>query len=341
MRRRSSLAVGIYLLLTFFISGGALAWYWFFLKDVEKTDDAFIDGHITKVSSSVSGHITRVLAQDNQWIEAGSVLIELDARDHQLALEQAQAAKVVAMARNPQLNSEIAALEANLRQTEARLLVAKAEYLRDSEEYRRYHQSRSSWSQSQLSLQRSASWASAARLAAAEHAVMYNQALLEKGKAGLVENNALLQQLDVDIDKAKLRLSYTKIVAPSHGYITQRNVNVGDYITAGTTLLSLVSDNVWVTANFKETQLAKMSPGQKVTVMVDAYPQYKYDAVVDSIQRGTGPVFSLLPAENATGNYIKIVQRVPVKITFTDRQINKGQHHLVPGMSVIPYVDVK
>ncbi|WP_053007533.1 HlyD family secretion protein [Pragia fontium] len=331
----------LYLLILICISLISLSYYWFYLKNYESTDDAFIDTHIAKVSAAIPGRVERILVEDNQYVETGSVLVELDSRDYQNLLNQAIAAQNVALAQTPQLHSQITALEANLKQTQANVQSAKAEYQRDKDDYERYQKSHETWSQSQLSMQKAASKASAARLDAAQQAVLYNQALLDKGKAALHENTAMLEQLEVEIDKAKLQLSYTKIIAPQSGHVTQRSVELGSYIDPGRTLMSVVSNKVWITANFKETQLSDMRPGQDVEVKVDAYPQYKYSAKIDSIQRGTGPVFSMLPAENATGNYIKVVQRVPVKIIFTDPRINDAEHPLSPGMSVIPNVHIK
>lgn len=319
----------------------AFTYYWFFLRPYESTDDASIDTHIARVSASVYGRVERILVEDNQYVEAGSVLVELDARDYQNLLNQAVAARNVALAKTPQLHSQIASLDANLKQAEANVKSASAEYQRDKDSYDRYRKSRESWSESHLNTQLAAFRASSARLDAAKQAVASSQALLDQGKATLEENTATLAQLDVEIAKAELQLSYTKIIAPQSGHVTQRNIALGSYIDPGRTLMSIVSHDVWVTANFKETQLSRMRPGQEVEIQVDAYPQYKYKGIIDSIQRGTGPVFSSLPAENATGNYIKIVQRVPVKIIFTDPRINDEEHPLSPGMSVIPYVNIK
>ncbi|QBH97277.1 HlyD family secretion protein [Limnobaculum zhutongyuii] len=331
----------LYILLLFIIGLSSFSYYWFCLKDYESTDDAFIDTNIAKVSAAVPGRVDRILVEDNQYVEAGSVLIELDARDYQNLLNKAIAAQNVALAQTPQLHNQIEALEANLKQTQANVKSAEAEYQRDKDDYDRYQKSQQTWSQSQLSMQHAAFKASAGRLDAARQSVIYNQALLNKGKAALEENNAQLKQLEVEIENAKLQLSYTKIIAPQSGHVTKRSVELGSYIDPGRTLLSVVSNNVWITANFKETQLANMRPGQEVEVAIDAYPQYKYSAKIDSIQRGTGPVFSMLPAENATGNYIKVVQRVPVKILFTDPRINDAEHPLSPGMSVVPNVHIK
>lgn len=319
----------------------SFAYYWFFLKNYENTDDAYIDTHIAKVSAAVPGRVERILVEDNQYVEAGSVLVELDSRDYQNLLNQATAARNVALAKTPQLHSQIASLEANLKQAEANVKSVSAEYQRDKDNYDRYRKSRETWSESHLNTQLAAFRASSARLDAAQQAVLSSQALLEQGKAALQENTAALAQLDVEIEKANLQLSYTKVIAPQSGHVTQRNIALGSYIDPGRTLMSIVSHNVWVTANFKETQLSRMRPGQDVEIRVDAYPQYKYSGKIDSIQRGTGPTFSTLPSENATGNYIKIVQRIPVKIIFTDSRINDGEHPLSPGMSVIPYVRIQ
>jgi len=331
----------IYAMIIVSIALCAFAYYWFYLKNYENTDDAYINTHIAKVSAAIPGRVERILVEDNQYVEAGSILVELDSRDYQNLLNQAVAARNVALAKTPQLHSQIASLDANLKQAEANVKSVSAEYQREKDTYDRYRKSRDTWSESHLNSQLAAFRASAARLDAAQQAVISNQALLEQGKAALEENTAMLEQFDVEIDKAKLQHSYTKVIAPQSGHVTQRNIALGSYIDPGRTLMSIVSHDVWVTANFKETQLARMRPGQDVEIRVDAYPQYKYRGKIDSIQRGTGPVFSLLPAENATGNYIKIVQRVPVKIIFTDPRINDEAHLLSPGMSVVPYVHIQ
>ncbi len=158
-------------------------------------------------------------------------------------------------------------------------------------------------------------------------------------KAELQATRGQLEQQDAAVRQAELNLSYTRILAPDSGYITRKSVQAGNFVQVGQVLMALVSDRMWVVANFKETQLTHMRPGQAVTIRIDAYPQQKLRAQVASVQSGTGARFSLLPPENATGNYVKVVQRVPVKITFVDplpRELKIG-----PGMSVVPEVRVQ
>lgn len=316
-----------------------LGWWWFFGRSVESTDDAFIDGHLVQVSAQVDGRISHIMVQDNQRVKRGDLLLELDPRERQIALDKALAARGITEARIAQTRVELTALDANIGQAEANLQLAEVENRRDQKEYQRYRSSGSAVSPSDLDAKAASAKTSAATLQAQRKTLNYNQAQLLKAQTTLQEYQARLQQDDSEIAYARLLLSYTRVTAPSDGYVTKRTAEVGNTISSGTTLMYVIDDHVWVTANFKETQLAHMRPGQNVEVSIDAWPQQRYQAKVDSIQRGTGAVFSLLPAENATGNYVKIVQRVPVKIIFSDDAVN--QLPLAPGMSVIPYVSVQ
>ncbi|WP_437611371.1 HlyD family secretion protein [Erwinia sp. V71] len=316
-----------------------LGWWWFVGRSVESTDDAFIDGHLAQVSAQVDGRISRIVVQDNQRVKRGDLLLELDPRDRQIALDKALAARAITEARLAQTRAELTALEANIGQAEANLQLAEVESQRDQKEYQRYRNSGSAVSHSDLDAKAASAKTSAATLQAQRKTLSYNQAQLQKAQATLQEYQATLQQDDSEIASARLLLSYTRVTAPSDGFVTKRTAEAGNTISSGTTLMYVIDDHVWVTANFKETQLAHMRPGQRVEVSIDAWPQQRYQAKVDSIQRGTGAVFSLLPAENATGNYVKIVQRVPVKIVFTDDAVSRLP--LAPGMSVIPYVSIQ
>lgn len=334
-KRVFSLFAIIMLLATLLVIG----WWWFFARGVESTDDAFIDGHLAQISAQVDGRITRIAVQDNQQVKRGDLLLELDPRDRQIALDKALAARNITEARIVQTRAELTALEANIGQAEANLQLAEVESQRDQKEYQRYRNSGSAVSHSDLDAKAASAKTSAATLQAQRKTLSYSQAQFLKAQATLQEYQATLQQDEAEIDSARLQLSYTRVTAPSDGYVTKRTAEVGNTISSGSTLMYVIDRHVWVTANFKETQLAHMRPGQSVEVSIDAWPQQRYPAKVDSIQRGTGAVFSLLPAENATGNYVKIVQRVPVKIVFSDGTINRLP--LAPGMSVIPYVSVQ
>ncbi len=316
-----------------------LGYWWFDWRVYERTDDAFIDGYIASVSSQIKGQVVRILVNDNQFVRAGEVLVELDPRNVRNRLDQTLAARAVVAARAQQIEAEIQALEATLKQNQANIRLSQANLLRDREDHQRYQDSFPiAVSPSQLSTARAAAAASTAMLEANQQALAYTQAQSLKLRAALQENHSALKKADAEVANARLQLSYTQVLAPLNGYVTRRMVEQGNYVQPGATLLSVVSDKVWVTANFKETQLAGMKIGQPVEVRVDAYPQVRLQARIDSFQRGTGAVFSLLPAENATGNFVKIVQRVPVKIVFDDPR--SRDYPLAPGLSVTLSVQV-
>jgi membrane fusion protein (multidrug efflux system) len=329
----------LFSLLVLIVTLVIVGWWWLFLRNIESTDDAFIDGNMAQISAQIDGRITRIAVQDNQWVKRGELLLELDARDRRIMLDKSLAMRSITDARIAQTRAELVALEANIGQAQANQQLAEAEHQRDQKEYQRYLRSGSAVSHSDLDAKAANARISAATLQAQLKTLSYHRAKLLKTQATLQEYQATLRQNDSEIANARLLLSYTKITAPNDGYITRRTVEVGNTISTGNTLMYVVNNHVWVTANFKETQLAYMHAGQNVEVSVDAWPQRRFKAKVDSIQRGTGAVFSLLPAENATGNYVKIVQRVPVKIVFNDDTVDRFP--LAPGMSVTPYVDVQ
>ncbi|MGL4487381.1 MAG: HlyD family secretion protein [Plesiomonas shigelloides] len=329
----------LFSLLVLIVTLVIVSWWWLFLRNIESTDDAFIDGNMAQISAQIDGRITRIAVQDNQWVKRGELLLELDARDRRIMLDKSLAMRSITDARIAQTRAELVALEANIGQAQANQQLAEAEHQRDQKEYQRYLRSGSAVSHSDLDAKAANARISAAMLQAQRKTLSYHRAKLLKTQATLQEYQATLRQNDSEIANARLLLSYTKITAPNDGYITRRTVEVGNTISTGNTLMYVVNNHVWVTANFKETQLVYMHAGQNVEVSVDAWPQRRFKAKVDSIQRGTGAVFSLLPAENATGNYVKIVQRVPVKIVFNDDTVDRFP--LAPGMSVTPYVDVQ
>jgi len=280
----------------------------------ESTDDAFIQGHIVSVSAKVDGHITKVYVQDNQWVEKGDLLAELDPRDFQVAVDLAHAA--------------LSAAQAIAEQSRAQVSIASVEAARAEKDYNRYRQlfeASGGVTQQQVDNVAAAAQSAAAQLEAANKQVVAAQAKAAEAKAAF--------------DKAQLNLSYTRIYVPQSGRVTNKALEEGEYIRVGQSLMMIVPREVWVVANFKETQLKYMKPGQPVKIKVDAYPQKDFRGHIDSIQAGTGAIFSLLPPENATGNYVKVVQRVPVKIVF-DEDPNEIKM-LSPGMSVVPDVKIK
>ena len=285
-----------------------------FAMSRESTDDAFIQGHIVSVSAKVDGHTTKVYVQDNQWVEKGDLLAELDPRDFQVSLDL--------------VSASLSAAQAIAEQSRAQVGIASVEAARAEKDYNRYRQlfeASGGVTQQQVDNAAAAAQSAAAQLEAANKQVIAAQAKASEAKAAF--------------EQAQLNLSYTRIYAPQSGRVTNKALEEGEYIRVGQPLMMIVPREVWVVANFKETQLKYMKPGQLVKIKVDAYPQKDFRGHIDSIQAGTGAIFSLLPPENATGNYVKVVQRVPVKIVF-DEDPNETKM-LSPGMSVVPDVKVK
>jgi membrane fusion protein (multidrug efflux system) len=280
----------------------------------ESTDDAFVTGHIISVSARVEGHVQKVYVSDNQAVQAGDLLVEIDPCDFQVKLDLATAT--------------LAAAQAGEEQARAQTSVASVEAKRAEKDYNRYRQlfdANAGVTQQQVDNAEAAARGAAAQLESANSHVAVAKARVSEARAG--------------VEQAQLNLSYTRIVAPQPGRIAGKNVEPGEYIRTGQPLLALVAQKLWVVANFKETQLKKMKPGQSVDIRIDAYPQRIFKGHIDSIQAGTGSIFSLLPPENATGNYIKVVQRVPVIIVFDEDPTDVNM--LSPGMSVMPVVKVK
>jgi membrane fusion protein (multidrug efflux system) len=283
---------------------------------------------------------------DNQRVHEGDLLLEIDPRDFVAARDQAAAALAVvkAQAENARISLQMVQVTAPARLAAAKAQLAGAvaqKDLADSEARRQTNAGPRVTPQTAID-----SAVANARSAAAT--VAYDRAQLEinqlvqqdiaQAKAQVAQLEAQVAQAEAQLDQAELNLSYTKIQAPAAGRVTKRAVNVGDVVERNQTLLNLVVGVPWVTANFKETQLTRMRPGQPVDIAVDAYPERAFKGHVDSIQAGTGARFSLLPPENATGNYVKVVQRVPVKIVFEDPE--GIDRFLALGMSVVPTVDV-
>jgi len=280
----------------------------------ESTDDAFITGHIISVSARVSGYVDKVLANDNQSVQQGDVLVELDPRDFQVNLDMASA--------------NLSTAQAAEKQSQAQSSVASVEASRTEKDYNRYKQlfdANAGIAQQQLDNASAAARSAQAQLESANSQIAAAQARVAEAKAA--------------VEQAQLNLSYTKIITPQAGLVTKKSVEQGEHISTGQPLLAIVTPEIWVIANFKETQLKNMKPGQLAKIRVDAHPQKTFKGHVDSIQSGTGSIFSLLPPENATGNYIKVVQRVPVKIVFDEDPNDVNM--LSPGMSVMPVVKIR
>ena len=411
-QRKIAIAVGVA------IAVAAAIGYYLYSRSYESTDDAFLEGDIIQISPRVSGQILRVLVEDNQHVNRGDLIAEIDPADYAARMAEAQARLGAALAqtngaqtnvgltaavtgavlaqanaglgaahnqvevlraRLAQEEAGVKAAAAVLAQAEARQAAAAAEAERassDAARYRALYQkdevskqmldraetdaragtaNRDAASQAvtaasaQLAQAQAGRQSTAAALRQSENQVLQAEGLLHQAQSApqqvrvrqedLDAGRSRLAEMEAALRLAALNQSYTKIYATESGFITRKSVEPGNFVGTGQVLMGLVSDRVWVVANFKETQLRNMRPGQPVTVKVDAFPQLKLRGRVDSIQSGTGARFSLLPAENATGNYVKVVQRVPVKIIFDEPL--PADRTIGPGLSVTPDVRVR
>ncbi len=337
-RRRALLIGGGVLLALLLIGGGAL--YWLNARNFASTTDAQINGNVTQMAAQVPARVTALEFTDNQHVTAGQVLLKLDPRDYVAKLDQAVGQRQSASAQVEQAKAQLGVQQANLDQAQANVAVAEANLTQAQQDYARYHKiNPQAITRQQIDAADATLHSQTAKLAAARQAVEGARAQIEAAKGQVSGAEASLRQAEAGVETVKLQLSYTAITAPVTGRVTHRTVNVGDYVQPGQALFALVQDQLWVTANFKETQLAGMKPGQPVTIDVDAVPGTSFHGKVDSFESGTGSAFSALPAENATGNWVKVVQRLPVKITFDDDSYQK--YFLAPGMSVEPSVRVR
>lgn len=307
----------------------------------KSTDDAFIDAHVTRVAPQVAGRVESVLVADNQLVTKGDVLLKIDPASFEIALQRAKASRAAARAAVtaaeamlPAASAKVAEVRANVRAARARAALARTDLERT-----RGLTNEDVVPQQNLDSAEAQATASSESLAAARKALAGTQAAPKQARSALDAARAKVAEAEVAIDAANLALDRTTIRAPVDGRVTNKAVERGDYVQVGQQLLALVEPHVWVTANFKETELARIRPGQPVSIAIDAYPGTSWKGHVDSLQQGTGSRFSLLPPENATGNYVKVVQRVPVKIVF-DEPPDPGRFLLAPGMSVEPEVDV-
>jgi len=316
------------------------AYYFRFVAPFESTDNAFIEGYVIPMASQVPGRVAELLVKDNQGVKQGEVLLKIDPRDYEASLAQTRADLAAARSRLDQAKAQVRASEAKFAQALATVTASDAENRRAADDLKRYESVESrAVSRSAIDLAQSQARAAGANLEAARSQAKAAEAEVTLSEAGVGTAGAAVQQAEARLRQAELNLSYTEIIAPDDGKITRRVVEKGAYIQPGQALLAIVPRRYWVIANFKETQLTHMRIGQPVQVVVDAYPGRKFKGHVESIQNGAGARFSLFPPENATGNYIKVVQRVPVKILLDD--LPQNELALGPGMSVVPKVRVK
>ncbi len=385
--RRRFIVIGVIALLVV----GALL-FWWHSTYYEDTDDAQVNGHLIQISSRIAGQIIKVNVEENQEVKKGDVLVEIDPKDFQVAVAQAEAnlqsaeasyeaarvnVPVITVNTGSTLSSagadvhgstaQIAQSEQQLDAAKARVVQAQANATKSDADLERYRPlvEKDVISKQQFDAAVAAADANKAALVEAKANVVAAEDAVRVAKDRLAQSEAQLKtaqtapqqvaiqkakadqaaaavaQAQAQLDQAKLNLSYTKIIAPENGIVTRKSVEINQNVSVGQNMMTLVSlDDVWITANFKETQLEHMRAGQPVVIEVDAYGGRKYDGKITQIGGATGSVLSLFPPENATGNYVKVVQRVPVRIDLTDPQQN-SDHLLRPGLSVEPKVTVK
>ncbi len=315
-------------------------WYGLEARHFETTDDAAVDAYTTQMAPRVAGQVIGLLFTDNQHVTAGQTLVQLDQRDYQARLDQVLAQQLSAEATVQQARAQVFVQQAGVDQAAANVRVSDADLLQARQDYDRFQAiNPNAVSRQQIEATTATYHAAQAKLDASRQTVGGAQAQVRSAQAQVLAAEASLKQAAAAVQAADLQLSYCTITAPVAGIVTHRTISAGNYVNAGQALFALVQDERWVTANFKETQLAGMRPGQTVDLAIDAVPSVTFHGKVDSFQAGTGAAFSVLPAENATGNYVKIVQRLPVKIVFDDQRIK--DYPLAPGMSVSPSVRVR
>jgi|OpeIllAssembly_1097287.scaffolds.fasta_scaffold04656_2 membrane fusion protein (multidrug efflux system) len=318
----------------------AAVWYSRSIAPFESTDNAAIEGHVMPIAPQVPGRIVRLLVQDNQEIRHGDVLLEIDPRDYEVKLAKAQANLAAARSRLEQAKAQIAVDESKIAQEKAGVSAIQAEESRAKADLKRYQAVESrAISRSQLDLAETQAQAALAQVEVSRNKALAAEAQLGLTKASLQTAGADVQQCEAAVREAELNLSYTKVTAPEAGRVTRRNAEPGAFVQPGQLLMAIVPRDFWVVANFKETQLTRMRVGQPVEIKVDTFPGRKFTGRIESFQSGAGARFSMFPPENASGNFIKVVQRVPVKILLDsgfDSQLFLG-----PGMSVVAKVRVQ
>ncbi|MGC0954020.1 HlyD family secretion protein [Pantoea agglomerans] len=322
-------------------------WFWFTTRNIETTDDAFTEGDAVTIAPKASGYVVKLLVKDNQRVKKGDLLVEIDPSDNRAQREQANAQLGLAVAQLHQAQAQLALSKvqypaqrdqalADQAKAEANLLNAQADYRRQrGVDPRATSQRNIDSASAQLRSAQAQLQSAKAQVEVASQVALQ----IRQQETNVEARQQQVEQAKAQLSTADLNLSYTQVRAPYAGFVTKRNVQLGTLVQAGSSLFSLVSPEIWVTANFKESQLQHMNPGDKVEISVDAWPDMKLEGHVDSIQMGSGSRFSTFPSENATGNYVKIVQRVPVKIV-----IDKGldpNHPLPLGLSVEPKVTVE
>jgi len=320
------------------------------------TDDAFVDGRVHVIASKISGTVKAIYVKDNQFVKKGDPILEIDSTDYEVRVKEAQAGLETEKAKlseirdkvdtaKKQLTGIIASLEearANLELQQANLRQAEVDFKRAESLLKKEVIPREQYDKAKTAYDVAIAQVKAAkeRIKQLEASLETQKAVIKQTETSLIPQQAQIQQKDAILKGAELSKSYTRIYSSSDGYIAKKSIEIGNQIQPGQSLMAVVPLNdIWITANYKETQLERVKPGQKVKIIVDTYPGKVFYGKVESVQAGTGAVFSLFPPENATGNYVKIVQRIPVKIILD--QNTDLSHNLRIGMSVVPTILVE
>jgi len=325
------------------VASAGIGGYIHYSAGFEATDDAFLEGDVHPVSARINGTVSRVLVDDNARVQTGQPLVEIDPADLNLAVQGSQADLAQARANADQVAAQISQAQAKVEAAGARIAQNAAELNRAQLDFRRMEEllKADAVSRQEYDAAHAEFDADGAARQSLQAELASDQAGLVAAKAQSAVALAVVQKAEAALGAAKLQVAYTIIRAPNAGRVAKKNVEVGQRLQPGQPVMAVVDDHVWVVANFKENQLAHLRAGEKVRVKVDAVDGEDFAGVVDSFSPGTGAQFSLLPPDNSTGNFTKIVQRVPVKILFADESPAESLEHLAPGLSAIVRVSVR
>ncbi|MES2316277.1 MAG: HlyD family secretion protein [Pseudomonadota bacterium] len=317
---------------------------WYHSTHFVETENAYVAGHVTPVSARISGVVTKVMVEDNQIVKAGDVIAELDPADQRVKVEQIQAQIASAETQVLQADAQVAQVRAQALAASAQVAQSQAQLVRANQDAERFSQLYTSTmkavSKAEVDAANANRTGAGADLAARRGNVEAAQAQIVAAGAARDVVKAQVKVLQTQLKDARQQLGYNNIVAPVAGRLGRRSVEVGARVQPGQQLAAIVQDEVWVTANFKETQLAGLKPGQAVQVRIDALPKQPLTGRIDSFSPASGNQFALLPADNATGNFTKIVQRVPVKVVLRAEDVAKLHGRLVPGMSAAAEIEL-
>lgn len=306
----------------------------------QSTDDAFVEAHLVYLSPRVSGQIIELNVDDNTLVKKGEIIAQIDPKDYETALnnalarlEKAKADLNVSESDIDKMNSITSKTKNDIQSVKSQLEYANSDYVRYKNAYKDGSVTKQDLDNAVKNLD-----VARARYKAVQDEMSANKSALKSTISKKASQSAEIKKLMAEVEQAKLNLSYTTLISPIDGTITNKNVETGNYVERAHPILTIVPNDCYVIANFKETQVANMKPGQKVTIKIDTFGRKKFKGYVDSIQKASGAKASLFPPENAVGSYVKVVQRIPVKIKFSE---DVSKYNILPGMSVIPKVKIK